>query len=94
MSIYRCHVRDIIWKFAKFLSVRNKACDKRFPYIAASLFPSSPTGSGFAQDVWIRRGRVPPFVCAALADASAGGGARWRHGKPSANIGHFVERMK
>ena len=44
MSIYRCHVRDIIWKFAKFLSVRNKACDKRFPYIAASLFPSSPTG--------------------------------------------------
>ena len=45
MSIYRCHVLDIIWTFAKFLSFKNKAYDKRFPYIAVlSSFPC-PTGS-------------------------------------------------
>lgn len=40
MSIYRCHVLDIIWTFAKFLSFKSKAYDKRFPYIAVlSSFP-------------------------------------------------------
>ncbi len=30
MSIYCCHVQDIIWKVAKFQDVKNKAPCKRF----------------------------------------------------------------
>lgn len=32
MSIYRCHVRDLIWKIAKFQVVKNKAHVNAFLY--------------------------------------------------------------
>lgn len=70
MSIYRCYVHDIIWKFAKFLSVKNKAYDKRFPYIAILFSSPCPTRSSHC--MWFRREWMPPFAHVALADATAG----------------------
>lgn len=92
MSIYRCHVHDIIWKFAKFLSVKNKAYDKRFPYIAV-LFSSPCPHRQFALradsarvDAAVRLRGAGRRVCRSRT--------QWRFREPTANIGHFVERKK
>ena len=92
MSIYRCHVHDIIWKFAKFLSVKNKAYDKRFPYIAV-LFASPCPRKQFvlrADSAWVdaavRLRGTGRRVCRSRT--------QWRFREPTANISHFAGRMK
>jgi len=44
MSIYRCYALTELWKFARFLNVKNKAHANAFLYIATPSHPMPAVG--------------------------------------------------